>query len=297
MARKCTFIASMALVLIAAILLGGAGASAPLRSDPAEPAIPNQDFGDAPEDALAYLSPSVTGLFPTCLTYGSATSVVRHTNFGALFGPSVDFEADGNGGACPNCKPPDQDECFADQDAGLIFPEPFTIDTTPSIVPCPKSNGTPLGNICQFASWGANLDIDVTNNMPSQAIGFVNLLVDWNQDGQWGGSMTCPNGVTVPEHALVDFPVPNGFTGPLSQLFPPNFLIGPNPGHVWARFTITERQVLTGWTGEGEFGDGESEDYLLLISDSDPGIKWSQLPNRSLPGLHAHDYLDATGAP
>ena len=200
---------------------------------------------------------------------------------------------------CPNCKPPDQDECLADGDAGLIFPEPFTIDATPSIVPCPKSKGTPLGDICRFASWGANLDIDVTNHMPNQTAGFVSLLVDWNQDGQWGGSVTCPAypGILVPEHVLVDFPVPNGFTGPLSQLFPPNFLIGPAAGHVWSRFTITEKPVLAGWTGDGAFEDGESEDYLLLISEADPGIKWSQLPNRSLPGLHAHDYLNASGSP
>lgn len=297
MARKCTFIALMVLMLTAAVLLSGAGASVPLRSDLAEPAISPEDFGDAPEEALAYLPSVVIGHFPTCLTPGSTASVVRHTNFGAFFGPSVDLEADGNGGACPNCKPPDQDECFADGDAGLLFPEPFTIDATPSVVPCLNSKGTSLGDICQFASWGANLDIDVTNHMPKQTPGFVNLLVDWNQDGQWGGSVTCPNGATVPEHALVDFPVPNGFVGPLSQLFPPNFLIGPNPGHVWARFTITERPVLANWTGEGAFEDGESEDYLLLISEADPGIKWSQLPNRSLPGLHAHDYLNATGAP
>ena len=58
------------------------------------------DFGDAPEGALAYLSPAVIGAFPTCITVGPALWV-EHDNFGAYFGPLVDFELDGNGGLCP----------------------------------------------------------------------------------------------------------------------------------------------------------------------------------------------------
>jgi hypothetical protein len=92
---------------------------------------------------------------------------------------------------------------------------------------------------------------------------FVNVLIDWNQDGQWSGFSSCPDGTTVPEHVLVDFAVPPGFTGPLAALAPPPFIIGPNSGYVWARISITEMPVGPGWHGAGIFEDGETEDYLL----------------------------------
>ena len=69
------------------------------------------DFGDAPEGALAYPSMGVMGFFPTCITVGPLTWI-QHTNFGAWFGPAVDFELDGNAGLCPTFGPYDADECF-----------------------------------------------------------------------------------------------------------------------------------------------------------------------------------------
>jgi hypothetical protein len=242
------------------------------------------DFGDAPEgsNAIAYPATGVTGSFPTCKTIGPA-GWVQHTNFGAYFGPSVDFELDGNAGLCPalNCFPPyNQDECFNDGDAGLIFPQPYTIDAALNVIPCPKCTGSSLGNTCQTATWGANIDIDVHNHMPSVATGYVNLLIDWNQNGQWSGVSTCPT-ASAPEHALVNFPVPNPYDGPLSNLLPPGFLIGPNAGYVWARFSITEVPVRTDWDGEGSFEDGETEDYLLLVS----------------PHMESFDFGDANDGP
>jgi len=257
---------------------------------PEVPPPPEMEYGDAPEgsNAIAYPATGVTGSFPTCKTIGPA-GWIQHTNFGAWFGPSFDLELDGNAGLCPfGCFPPyDQDECFADGDAGLIVPLPYTIDAALNVVPCPQcSSGTPLGDTCQTALWGTNIDIDVHNHMPSQTIGYVNLLIDWNQDGKWSGSSNCPTAAT-PEHVLVNFPVPNPYDGPLSGLMPfgAGFLIGPNLGYVWARFTITEQPVpVPDWNGEGSFEDGETEDYLLEIGkvyEPKPPVehvKWSQPP-------------------
>ena len=83
------------------------------------------EYGDAPEGATAYPSTGVIGFFPTCMTIGA--SYIQHNNFGAQLGPAYDFEGDGNAGFCPVFPPYDSDECFADGDAGLLFPEPFTI--------------------------------------------------------------------------------------------------------------------------------------------------------------------------
>jgi hypothetical protein len=286
------------------------------------------DFGDAPEGVLAYPSAGTNGAFPTCMTI-SPPGWIQHTNFGAFFGPLVDFESDGNGGLCPGFAPYDNDECFQDGDAGLIVPEPFTIVGGVE-TPCGTFAGTPLGTACQTANWGPDIDIDVTNVMPNQTIGYVNVLIDWDQSGAWNDSaLVCPPaGAPAPEHVLVNFPIPNPHAGPLSALLPPSFLIGPDPTggsgvtgfYVWARFSITEAPVALGWDGSGSFEDGETEDYLLYVKIDDPppelepkwdqpphgpdlgfdaasdywwqeyGNKWEQLPTPGGVGYHTHDY-------
>ncbi len=223
------------------------------------------EFGDAPEGALAYPPAGIMGMFPTCITVLPATWI-QHTNFGAWLGPAFDLEADGNAGLCPVFSPYDADECFADGDAGLMFPPSYTINAGNNVVLCPNAPvGPPLGQRCAQAVWGANIDVDVHNHMPNQTVGFLNVLIDWDQNGQWGGASQCPGGLLAPEHVLVDFPIPNPFDGPLSLLGPPSFLIGPNICHVWMRVAITERPVGLSqmWDGSGSFEDGETEDYLI----------------------------------
>ncbi len=235
------------------------------------------DFGDAPEGptAMAYPPMGITGAFPTCITAGPSTWI-QHGLCWSHFSyqpappypqPPFDFEPDGNAGLCPGCFPTyDDDECFLDGDAGLMFPEPFTIDPALNVIPCPNSAGTPLGQACSTAIWGVNVDIAVINTMPVD--GYVNVLMDWNQDGQWTGASTCPSG-SAPEHVLVNCVVPMGYSGPLSGLGTAgSFTIGPNSGYVWTRFSVTERPVVVGWNGSGAFEDGESEDYLLLVDTS-----------------------------
>jgi len=140
MARRRIFVALAVLALAATVTFSGAGASAPLRSDPPEPASPASgymDYGDAPEAAVAYPASGIIGAFPTCENRPLA-SWIQHNNFGAFFGPSYDREMDGNAGLCQtaSCFPPyDADECYQDNDAGLIIPKPFTINTTMNVVP------------------------------------------------------------------------------------------------------------------------------------------------------------------
>ena len=161
-----------------------------------EYSLGEREFGDAPEGsaALAYPPSLTTGAFPTCKVNGPSMWV-QHNNFGAYFGPAFDLEADGNAGLCQSssCFPPyDADECYRDGDAGLIIPEPFTIDPRPPDHTVPPVDRHRVGVRVPDRVLGGNVDIDVTNNMPSNTVGRVNLLVDWNQDGQWGGIVTCP---------------------------------------------------------------------------------------------------------
>jgi len=236
---------------------------------------PYQEWGDAPEGALAYPSSGVIGTFPTC--DGGTAGYVKHLDCTqAWFAPGWDTESDGNAGHCPNFNPNqyDQDECFSDGDAGLIKPEPYTIQGavgSEAVVPCPNGSGTALGNACQQAQWGTNIDINVHNYItpiePYMGQGFVNVLIDWNQGGQWANSSACSGGASAAEHVLVDFVVPPSYHGKLSALLPPDFTIGPNSGYVWARFSITEIPVDQDWGGDGVFQHGESEDYLLFVDE------------------------------
>jgi len=225
------------------------------------------DFGDAPENAPAYPELGITGYFPTCLTTGPAGFILT-TIGNAQFGPAVDNDPEGNGGACPVFSPVlyNMDECQNDGDAGLTIPGAYTITGDPGEVqPCLGSTGEPLGSVCTPAIWGQHIDINIYNL--TQNIVYVNVLFDWNRDGIWSGSVPCPFGPMVPEHALVNHPVPAGYSGPLSgtPLIQP-FFIGPRKGYVWARFAISDAPVYEDWDGSGALGIGETEDYLLKVN-------------------------------
>ena len=214
------------------------------------------DFGDAPEDIVAYPGMPVIGQFPTCVHNGI---FIRHSGNNELFfGPMVDYEGDGNGGNCFPYFPFNADECFADGDAGLITPGAYNVyhyAGNDLILPCPGSSVMALGVTGNAAVWGNQIDIEVTNNLPADA--YFSLLIDWNQNGEWNDPA---------EQVLVNFPIPSGYQGPLSGLVVPDFVIGPQQGYVWARFTLTGVTVPLAWFGQGDFSYGETEDYLLYIS-------------------------------
>ncbi len=227
------------------------------------------DYGDAPEGAIAYPATGVVGAFPTCRTYGP-TGYIRHTgNKGSFLGNKVDHETDGNAGSCSSGSAYDQDELCYEADSGLWAPDAFTLQDSGGVVTvvplCKEFAGTALGETCETAVWGRNINLYYnTDHVDGGA--YINVLIDWNQDGAWGGASVCTATATprsTDEHVLKNFPVPGGTAAHLSTMHPPDFLIGPNPGYVWARLTITETPVSLPWDGSGEFNEGESEDYLL----------------------------------
>ncbi|MBN1361571.1 MAG: LamG domain-containing protein [Sedimentisphaerales bacterium] len=240
----------------------------------------DRDFGDAPEGALAYPSSGVIGQFPTCVGVGPA-AWVEHDGKSLYLGPKVDLEANGNAGQCPSFNPNayNQDEGIKDGDAGLLKPRAYSIrgavgaEDVYSLV---TSIGLLyLGNANTITSWGVNLDLEVHNRRTDGRDAYLNVLMDWDQNGKWQGSALGPDGPT-PEHTLVNFPIPHGFDGPLSELSPPGIALGPNAGYVWARFTISERPVAEGWNGDGVFTEGETEDYLLRVAEPVFFCEWDE---------------------
>ncbi len=248
------------------------------------------EYGDAPEHApnIAYID-GTNGNFPTCID--NDWYFIRHGWPSTLFfGPMADAESDGNHGNCPNWwqNQYDLDECFQDGDAGLIKPMSFTITSDGAgdhYTPCPQGQAdTILQEPCQTAVWGQDINIHVSTAGGGPAI--VNVLFDWNHDGQWKGSSDC-SGTPAPEHVLINFPIPANFNGPLSALGPPNFLVGPDEGYFWARFSIMEQPVPVDWDGHGQFADGETEDYLLYVQKQADKIPLGNWPIIIAVGLIA----------
>jgi hypothetical protein len=100
---------------------------------------------------------------------------------------------------------------------------------------------------------------------------YLNLLVDWNQDGDWNDVVSCPSaGVCAPEWAVKNIPV--SLQPGCNFLTTPTFLGGPNTGPTWMRMTLTATPVGDDfpWAGSANVGpaafhSGETEDYPLMI--------------------------------
>jgi hypothetical protein len=78
---------------------------------------------------------------------------------------------------------------------------------------------------------------------------------------------------------LVNWVVPFPYSGPLSNLGPPPFIIGPYDDYVWVRFTVSPIPVPMDWDGEGFFDDGETCDFLLFVEETS-----SVMPSEGVPG-------------
>jgi hypothetical protein len=255
-----------------------------------QPLSTGGDYGDAPEGVLAYPSLGVMGNFPTDFINGPNSYMIHEFYpFPYLYmGSGEDFEWEGNGGlGFETFFDYDADECqdAAPADNGLLYPRAHTVQGG-SLVSCGSGPAT-LGPACSFAVWGVDLDLDVVNDQADDA--YLNVLFDWNQDGEWGGSSACAG--QAPELAVENLVIPP--TGPSPQLVstlanPPMFRVGPNEGPVWVRFTLTNIPLSSpsAWDGSWQATGGwfvavrgETEDYLLEV-----GAPVSDVLDGGVPG-------------
>jgi len=108
--------------------------------------------------------------------------------------------------------------------------------------------------------------------------GLFSGWVDFNGNGSWAD----PG-----EQIFIDIPL-NAGDNSLNFMVPPNASAGLI---TYARFRFSTQPGLS---FDGQAQDGEVEDYEVEISETGD-YKWVQYPDLSLPGLHAHDYIIASG--
>ncbi len=104
----------------------------------------------------------------------------------------------------------------------------------------------------------------------AQHLLYLNVLVDWDGSGSWSGRVWCAEGLFASEWAIRNLPIdvsswPDEAS---SAVVPIELTGGPRTGQVWARFTLSYGEVISGedWDGRGAFTFGETEDYLVTIS-------------------------------
>jgi hypothetical protein len=224
-----------------------------------------QDLGDAPDSTnnfgttmTAYASPSsVTANYPTVFDDGSGFGPFGpvHVNGQtvAYLGKTITRETeadtglddDGTNNIRPLIDSPNRDE----GDDGVVFPL--------NLPDC---------------GW-ATIDYTVTVTAPGTDL-WVNVWLDFNRDGDWDDTLTCPAG-SAPEWAVQNqllFGLPAG----LNQLTTPAFRSWhpkSGPEEIWMRITLSG-QPWKGGSNPGQLGNGgsgpmakyqigETEDYYF----------------------------------
>jgi hypothetical protein len=269
------------------------------------------DFGDAPENAPVYPSGSF-GHFPTCMTdtppgtqeiaCGAApgtppgpTGYVKHvatsndqTYFGLGCGPpnaqrlAVDTEADGVvhvAGSAPAVIPSEVSTCspavtilaYESAFGGLWFgTDEAAGDGIDAGLAAPIVMGACNQVRVPFQAWNCG---------PASLTATLNILVDWNQDGDWNDVVACgpagSGGACTPEWAVKNASVV--LQPGCNSLDSPQFVAGPGTGGAWMRVTLTAAPVSDDfpWAGSataanagGAFAGGETEDYPVSIVTS-----------------------------
>jgi hypothetical protein len=153
-----------------------------------------------------------------------------------------------------------QDECYGDSDAGL-----------PSFV----SFGRCSTQAVRMNAYNCS-DHNVTV--------YMNLLVDWNQDGDWNDNPLCfQNKICAPEWAVKNIVVT--MVPGCNAIVSPTIQVGPREGDAWMRITLSSDPVPDDfpWNGSagipgGALKGGETEDYPVRINPSLVSVEDGRLP-------------------
>jgi hypothetical protein len=221
---------------------------------------PRGDYGDAPDNGPTYYrmmfeTSAATGRFPTL--YGTSNS--RYGNPG-IHHLQTDQEWFGPLNLPPS-RETDANDVTTDED---IYDNLINDDL--------RDNGLP--KIPFFIALTQLPPAAVLSYQVAVPAGapdvprYVNVLIDWDQDGQWKQSLV-PGAITewvIRNHTINLAPGTSAlFTSP-AFLWGWNALLGPQC--FWLRMTISQvplepSSYPDGWDGSGAFPTGETEDFLF----------------------------------
>jgi len=211
------------------------------------------DYGDAPEGQDTGYAPPAIGEFPTLYDFGMPPGHdVIHR-----FPLDVVFLGDITKGDTAT-EEPDGQVVDRDLDDGVI-----------------------PADLRACAEQTIDIEVTVQPDAPKAEAYYLNLLFDWNHDGQWEGQESCSPTENFPDgrahewairNLLLDQPPYNVGPGFRGQITTPAFLTGTDPERLWFRATVSTQPVDEtvyvpvdqggpGWDGSGYFLYGETEDY------------------------------------
>jgi len=212
------------------------------------------DLGDAPDGSNssgmpmhAYYDPDVQADFPTVFGAGSPPHGPLHKNETLAFylGLSVTAEDEADAGpdadGVNNIYPPRDAADMDGGDDGVKLPGTF--------------------DHCQVTA--LSLDLTVLEGAPPEA--YVNVWVDWDRDGKWGGMPEC-DGQPAPGWAVqnqhLDLPGPGTYSFSTVGFRAYNLNAGAG---LWLRITVSESPASdANGSGPAEgWQFGETEDYYL----------------------------------
>ena len=134
-----------------------------------------------------------------------------------------------------------------------------------------------------------------TANCGPDRVAYLNILIDFNHDGDWNDNLTCAYpGLPPPYLCVAEWAVKNhaiDVPNYISNQMTPYFLLGPYEGYAWMRVSLTDIPVADDfpWAGSanqpgGYYAGGETEDYLILLENPTPvsarPATWGQLKTR-----------------
>lgn len=229
-------------------------------TDTVSSTAPLGDYGDAPDTQNAYYG--IQGRFPTLYNTansrfglpGGHTLNVGEETIGLSFSAEVDANDMNDPDLVPNLVDSDKDDRLFLSLNGKKAKLSFTVFVN-AIAP------------------------DISR--------YVNVLIDFDQNGNWSRGTYGPEWVTVNYEVDVD-------PGTSRTIITPEFswsnkTILPSP--VWIRIALTREKINEtlfdtnlGWDGSGQYDYGEIEDHILyLMDDPEPEDEWPPWP-KNPPG-------------
>ena len=280
--RELCFRVCLAISLLASLSLAWCAAAEYWASPGLLAGDPENDLGDAPDSSngsgglpLQAYPDGTAARYPTVYGLGSPPYGPIHWKPRAVayLGHSVTLESEADGGpdedAINNIQPLDETSNRDGGDDGVRLP---------LVLPSDQA---------------ATLEYTVTVVDPLQGVMYANVWFDWNRDGDWDDTLSCPNGAPAPEWAVQNQAVALTAAGRLGVVTPP-FLCwhpaGGDPAPIWMRITLSEtpwpaagQSALSGGAGSvGGYLYGETEDYYLSPERQAGAAKYNWLEKSTI---------------